>query len=140
MIKKKSKSKVVKNRFGYIPIELYYVAVLVSINQTDEQFKKSMITDAKLPKELAESFLENTLKRDESHNAHCTWSDVGGIYIIRLYDYSPTPFQYSVITHEAFHATYHILEGKGLQLSDSSEEAFAYLIGHITEKVHKIIK
>ena len=46
----------------------------------------------------------------------------------------------NVICHEAFHVTRNVLESAGLELSDSSEEAFAYLNGWVAEKIQKIIK
>jgi hypothetical protein len=41
------------------------------------------------------------------------------------------------IAHEAFHATFAILDYIGMTLTDSSEEAFAYLDDYIVRKIHQ---
>lgn len=46
---------------------------------------------------------------------------------------------YGVVAHEAFHATSRILDVIGLQLTDSSEEAYTYLLGYIVDKCHLVI-
>lgn len=46
----------------------------------------------------------------------------------------------SLIAHECFHATRYILEYVGITLEESSEEAFAYLLGYLVEEVDKLVK
>jgi hypothetical protein len=46
----------------------------------------------------------------------------------------------NVAVHECFHATYYILNRANVYLDESSEEAYAYLLGFITDEVVKIIK
>lgn len=41
------------------------------------------------------------------------------------------------LAHEVFHATCAMLENIGMSLSDDSEEAYAYTIGFITEKLNE---
>jgi hypothetical protein len=45
----------------------------------------------------------------------------------------------NVICHEAFHVTKNVLDTAGLTLTESSEEAYAYLIGWVAEKIQKEI-
>jgi len=40
----------------------------------------------------------------------------------------------NTVTHELFHATHAIMTRVGIKLSDDSEEAYAYLIGYLTQK------
>lgn len=40
------------------------------------------------------------------------------------------------ISHEAFHATFAILDYIGMTLTDSSEEAFSYLLDSIVTQIH----
>lgn len=42
-----------------------------------------------------------------------------------------------VVAHECFHATYDILKGRGIEINDSTEEAYAYLLGFLTKQVNK---
>lgn len=41
----------------------------------------------------------------------------------------------NIVSHECFHVTCGILRQRGIELTESSEEAFAYLHGFIVEKV-----
>lgn len=41
----------------------------------------------------------------------------------------------NIVSHECFHATCGILRQRGIELTEYSEEAFAYLHGFIVEKV-----
>ncbi|MCK5604351.1 hypothetical protein KAR91_20850 [Candidatus Pacearchaeota archaeon] len=41
----------------------------------------------------------------------------------------------SVAVHEAFHAAHNILQHKGMWLTDSSEEAYAYLLQQIVQEI-----
>lgn len=49
-------------------------------------------------------------------------------------------YDISTPCHEAFHATCNILSYIGCELDDSSEEAYAYLLGHITKKTMETIR
>ena len=41
----------------------------------------------------------------------------------------------SVVVHEAFHVVHNILQHKGLWLTDSSEEVYAYLLQQIVQEI-----
>lgn len=45
----------------------------------------------------------------------------------------------NTICHESFHIMVNIMDDIGMTLSDSSEEAYAYLIGWISEKISETI-
>lgn len=57
-----------------------------------------------------------------------------GTTVIR---FGQVPTNPGTIAHEAFHATYSILDYVGAKLSDDSEECFAYLLDFITQKIHE---
>lgn len=42
---------------------------------------------------------------------------------------------YAVLAHEIFHAAYLVLDKAGVRCTDSSDEAYAYLIQFLTEKI-----
>ena len=46
-----------------------------------------------------------------------------------------TPFNYGCLSHEIFHCCSFILSRAGVELCDKSEEAYAYLIGYISEVI-----
>jgi hypothetical protein len=45
----------------------------------------------------------------------------------------------SDIAHEAVHAAVYILKTSGVKLTDSSEESYAYLVGHIVCEIRKMM-
>ena len=45
----------------------------------------------------------------------------------------------NTICHESFHIMVNIMDDVGMTLSDSSEEAYAYLIGWVSEKINETI-
>src|SRR4029078_10279245 len=51
-----------------------------------------------------------------------------------------TPREHGTVGHEIFHAVYHILSWASVNLSESSEEAFCHLIGHMTTQFYNKIK
>ena len=46
-----------------------------------------------------------------------------------------SPLEFGFVSHEIFHAAHAIMKNVGVNLSDDSEEAYAYLIGYLTRKV-----
>jgi hypothetical protein len=56
------------------------------------------------------------------------------IILIWFRDDKPKP---GVIAHEALHATCSSLARCGLQMTDSSEETYAYYLDWLVEKIHK---
>lgn len=56
-------------------------------------------------------------------------------YIVWLPDNPKTAEEVGFLVHELFHATYAVMCNVGINLSEDSEEVFAYTIGFLTEKV-----
>jgi len=57
------------------------------------------------------------------------------IYV--LWQHKDCSSDLSILVHEVFHTAYGILQNKGLWLTDSSEEAYAYLIQYIFKEILK---
>jgi len=51
--------------------------------------------------------------------------------------FKPERLDYGVVAHESVHAAYHILDHVGVQFDVCNHEAFAYLVGYLTELVWK---
>ena len=45
-----------------------------------------------------------------------------------------------IISHEALHVTASVLKYAGVELSNKSEEAYAYLIGWVADRIEKAVK
>ncbi len=62
----------------------------------------------------------------------------GGILVLWFPEFSARNVAHlSMLSHEAFHATCFVLEDRGLTLSESSEEAYAYYLGWIVSECLK---
>lgn len=46
----------------------------------------------------------------------------------------------SVVSHEIFHLVHYLMSHVGMDLDDSSEEAYAYVMGYITKQFWKNVK
>lgn len=60
----------------------------------------------------------------------------GGQTLIRIHRLK-TPIDYSILQHEIFHAVQFLFERIGMPLTDSSSEAYTYLIGYITKEIYE---
>lgn len=112
-----------------IPIDIYNTDLLLVVGSTEE-LKASLgehldaeNADAAY-KMMAEDIKENTTGR--------TTLLGGGQVVLWLSNAS----REGVTAHEIFHAVCFIMEKVGIGFSDESEEAFAYLIGYVTDKVN----
>lgn len=63
-----------------------------------------------------------------------------GVIIDVIWLNSKIPIDSSIIAHESLHIAYNILKRIGLCMSDSSEEAYAYLMQHIMIGILKSLK
>lgn len=59
--------------------------------------------------------------------------------LIRLKYFPSTATDHGIISHEIFHAVDFLLDRVGMKLTESSNEAYAYLIGYITQEVYSHI-
>lgn len=49
--------------------------------------------------------------------------------------FAGTPYQYSVLAHECFHAAFKILKARGIRYSKNSEECFTYFADNLIETI-----
>lgn len=131
---KKKKYKVKpKKCFVAIDLAIYGGWVIVSINQTDDEFVKSYMTERGITdRTLAEMACSNTFQEIEQELGKTFHQ--GGNVLIRVYEELKGPRSYNTLVHELFHATDFILDYRGLKLVDGSDEAYSYLIGFMMEK------
>ena len=59
--------------------------------------------------------------------------------LIWLSDVPTTIGKYSDLVHEIEHATFYLLKSRGLQHTEESDEAYAYLSGYIFEQIDSLI-
>lgn len=112
--------------FNVISLVIYPYDVLVSFGQSDEDLKKDL-------KKLGVKW-EERFSTPADYDGYFTHLKGGGL--LRLIDYPKTPKQYGHLQHEIFHAAETCLQYLGFKLTDDSCEAYAYIIGYLTEKIY----
>ena len=122
-----------KSCFAFIEIPIYNGWVVVSINQTDDEFVKSYMKARKIKDRTSAEIHCSYVSRDSEQELGKT-SHLHGNVMVRVYDELKTPLQYNTLVHELFHATDFVLDYRGLKLVDGSDEAYTYLIGYLMEK------
>lgn len=138
-LSRKKKVKKPKKAFTVIDVPIYKGWVMVSINQTDDEFVRSYmkargIADRTIA-EIACSHVQQDHDVEQGKTAH-----MNGNVMIRVYSEVETPEQFNTLVHELLHATDFILDYRGLKLVDGSDEAYTYLIGYLMEETMKAYK
>ena len=124
-----------KSQNFIVPLVIYPFDIMVSINQTDDELLKSVKRydlkkdDIEDLLEMPKTMLGRTLMLLETNNT-----------FIRLRVKPKNPKEYGTLQHEIFHAVDFILRKIRITLSADSDEAYAYLIGYVTEKIYEKVK
>jgi len=117
-------------KFQIISLVIYPFDVCISINQTDKELKKSMGGQDMTDSECLFNLPKSTIGRAVMLQSNLS--------IIRIKMDKEIP--HSVIAHEIFHIVTFIMERIGMELVImKSDEAYAYLIGHLTKEVYNVI-
>lgn len=114
--------------FFAIPVEMYYVEVMVSIAQSNQELHDSV----KNHYPDYDEGIENVAS--DKHGSANIFNN--GNCVLKLYKHPDTPYWRGILAHEIFHITTFIAEHVGLKLHDSSDEAYAYLNEYLTEQVY----
>lgn len=73
---------------------------------------------------------------DDEHEGITASKDDGKRLVVHIGD----PKNHRTIAHETYHAVMKLMEWAGMYPSPANEEAFAYLVGYLTEEVYSKIK
>lgn len=115
--------------FEVIHPHIYPFDVCISINQSDEEVLKSLENndgDWSLITNLPETCVARFVMSPSN------------LTVIRLFIENTIPHNY--IAHEIFHVVTFIMDRVGIKLKLMvSDEAYAYLIGYLTEQIYKVI-
>lgn len=79
---------------------------------------------------------DNLHEIDKSGATGRTYWKSNSTFVIWLKHWPVTAFQFGVLQHELFHVVDNSLRGKGIKLSDDSDEAYAYTIEDLTRQVY----
>jgi len=115
-----------------ISMEVYPFEVMLSVNQDEEQLR------AELDKytTLKESDIQACAYPSDFVQGRAVMFS-NNASIIRLRKLPTTSKDYGILAHEIFHIVTFVLERVGLSLDiNTSDEAYAYLTGYLTEKIY----
>lgn len=118
-----------KNIFKVIPLEVYPFDVCISINQSDKQIRESLSgneVDWKMLLNLPETCVARAVLSPSN------------LTIVRFKIVDDIP--HGIISHELFHATTFIMDRVGIKFElMTSDEAYAYLLNYLVDKVYEIL-
>jgi len=119
-----------KNVFEIINLHIYHFDVVVSINQTDKQFSKSM-----KGQDMTDS--DGLFNLPKTTNARAVMLP-SNLSVIRFKIKDKIP--HGVIAHEVFHISTFIMERIGMEfIIMKSDEAYAYLINYLVDEIYEIL-
>lgn len=118
--------KKTKGKNFIIPLVVYPFDIMVSIGETDDQLKTSF-------GKYVDNFDFGNYFDIPNRKANCLMFE-GGQTIIRFKEWQYT--EMSTVSHEIFHAVTFIMNRIGMPLDEKNDEAWAYLIGYVTQEFY----
>lgn len=108
-------------------LEIYNCFVSFVWDTNEHELKEFFDNNPQVPKEYQEEMLDIIKKKNcDAFTGPLSYSDVITIFM--------SDTSYKTVAHEIYHLCHLIMTQRGVQ----DEEAWAYLIGHITEKYYEL--
>lgn len=114
-----------------ISIDVYNTDVIFIYNIGNKKIKK------KLKEIIKHEYHEKlkTLKLSKNPAVRGSFISNDPIKIIKINKANTLEDFLSVLSHEVLHSVFHIMKNVSIEYTDKSEEAFTYLMGHITKEI-----
>ena len=114
-----------------INIDVYNTDVIFIYNMGNKKIKK------KLKEIIKHEYHEKlkTLKLSKNPAVRGSFISNDPIKIIKINKAETLEDFLSILSHEVLHSVFHILKNVSIEYTDKSEEAFTYLMGHITKEI-----
>ena len=114
-----------------ISIDVYSTDVIFIYNMSNKKIKK------KLKEIIKYEYHEKlkTLKLSSRPTVQGSFLSNDPIKIIKINKADTLEDFLSVLSHEVLHSVFHIMKNVSIEYTDKSEEAFTYLMGHITKEI-----
>lgn len=117
-----------------IPLVIYPFDVLVMMGYSDEEVREE------LHENQSEEDVDLAMLKHDTVIGKAVLFDTNKS-LIRMREIPTNPEGYKYLQHEIFHATTFILHRIGMKLKIGvSDEAYAYLVGYLTEKIYEEIE
>lgn len=114
-----------------ISLDIFNIDVLVAINYSDKKLQKTF--EPNMQKEEFDTLFEGFSKSTTS----ARWCVANGGWHVLRFKEIPSPGE---LAHECFHCVTWILRNIQVELNNTSEEIYAYLLAHLVEKITEVIK
>lgn len=114
-----------------ISIDVYNTDVIFIYNIGNKKIKK------KLKEIIKHEYHEKlkTLKLSKNPAVRGSFISNDPIKIIKINKVNTLEDFLSTLSHEVLHSVFHIMKNVSIEYTDKSEEAFTYLMGHITKEI-----
>ena len=114
-----------------ISIDVYSTDVIFIYNMSNKKIKK------KLKEIIKHDYHEKlkTLKLSKNPAVRGSFISNDPIKIIKINKADTLEDFLSTLSHEVLHSVFHIMKNVSIEYTDKSEEAFTYLMGHITKEI-----
>ena len=114
-----------------INIDVYNTDVIFIYNIGNKKIKK------KLKEIIKHEYHEKlkTLKLSKNPAVRGSFISNDPIKIIKINKAETLEDFLSILSHEVLHSVFHIMKNVSIEYTDRSEEAFTYLMGHITKEI-----
>ena len=114
-----------------ISIDVYSTDVIFIYNMSNKKIKK------KLKELIKYEYHEKlkTLKLSSRSTVRGSFISNDPIKIIKINKAETLEDFLSILSHEVLHSVFHIMKNVSIEYTDKSEEAFTYLMGHITKEI-----
>ena len=114
-----------------INIDVYNTDVIFIYNIGNKKIKK------KLKEIIKHDYHEKlkTLKLSKNPAVRGSFLSNDPIKIIKINKANTLEDFLSILSHEVLHSVFHIMKNVSIEYTDKSEEAFTYLMGHITKEI-----
>lgn len=114
-----------------INIDVYNTDVIFIYNMGNKKIKK------KLKEIIKHEYHEKlkTLKLSKNPAVRGSFISNDPIKIIKINKANTLEDFLSILSHEVLHSVFHIMKNVSIEYTDKSEEAFTYLMGHITKEI-----
>lgn len=122
-----------KVKYSIISLEVYPFEVFVSFHDNYEDLEEEL--GNWLPYSCKGESLTFKGSFECGACAHTKRFSNGGVCMWFM-----DPPNHGLIAHEIFHAIDHVFDNIGIKLSDESDEAYAYAIQYLTNKIYELIK
>ena len=114
-----------------ISIDVYNTDVIFIYNISNKKIKKKL--KELIKKEYHEKL--KTLKLSSRPTLQGSFLSNDPIKIIKINKSDTLEDFLSILSHEVLHSVFHIMKNVSIEYTDKSEEAFTYLMGHITKEI-----